>query len=68
VSCTCSWRLFNAEPQADCCSCTQVVRRLHADAGWRAFYKGLVPEYLKVIPSVSIAFCTYEVLKSLLDL
>lgn len=45
----------------------QVVRRLHADAGWRAFYKGLVPEYLKVIPSVSIAFCVYEVLKSLLD-
>ena len=51
-----------------CVCITQVVKRLHADAGWRAFYKGLVPEYLKVIPSVSIAFCCYEMLKSLLEL
>ena len=46
--------------------CMQVVRRLHSDSGWRAFYKGLLPEYLKVIPSVSIAFCTYELMRTLL--
>lgn len=48
--------------------CVQVVRRLYASGGWGAFYKGLLPEYLKVIPSVSIAFCFYEMLKTLLDI
>jgi hypothetical protein len=45
----------------------QVVNRLYAQGGWRAFYKGLWPEYLKVIPSVSIAFCFYELLKTMFD-
>ena len=55
-------------PHSELCGATQVVRRLHANGGWRAFYKGLLPEYLKVIPSVSIAFCFYEMLKTLLDI
>lgn len=43
-----------------------VVAALRARGGPGAFYRGLLPEYLKVVPSVSIAFCSYEVLKALL--
>eukprot|EP00892_Ulva_mutabilis_P000422 jgi/Ulvmu1/10380/UM061_0064.1 len=46
---------------------SQVVRAIYADGGVRAFYRGLMPEYMKVIPGVSIAFCAYEVLKAVLD-
>lgn len=45
----------------------QVVRAIYADGGARAFYRGLMPEYMKVIPGVSIAFCAYEVLKAVLE-
>lgn len=45
----------------------QVVKAIYADGGARAFYRGLMPEYMKVIPGVSIAFCAYEVLKAVLD-
>eukprot|EP00897_Mesotaenium_endlicherianum_P004328 jgi/Mesen1/3923/ME000209S02935 len=31
--------------------------------GWRALYRGIVPEYIKVVPGVSIAFMTYEAMK-----
>ncbi|KNA25282.1 hypothetical protein SOVF_007710 [Spinacia oleracea] len=34
--------------------------------GFRALYKGLVPNSVKVVPSISIAFVTYEVVKDLL--
>ena len=32
--------------------------------GLRGFYKGMVPNILKVAPSISIAFVTYEFVKS----
>ncbi|KAH7287143.1 hypothetical protein KP509_32G040000 [Ceratopteris richardii] len=32
--------------------------------GWRGFYRGILPEYLKVVPSVGIVFMTYEFMKS----
>ena len=31
--------------------------------GWKGLYSGILPEYYKVIPGVSIAFCTYEIMK-----
>lgn len=34
--------------------------------GFRALYKGLVPNSVKVVPSISIAFVSYEVVKDLL--
>ena len=43
----------------DCPLWLQVVKRLHTDAGWRAFYKGLIPEYLKVLIHVyTCSACT----------
>jgi solute carrier family 25 phosphate transporter 23/24/25/41 len=42
-------------------------RQILQKEGPRGFYRGIVPEYLKVVPSVGIAFMTYEVLKSLLS-
>lgn len=30
---------------------------------WRGFYRGLLPNYLKVVPAISISFVTYEQVK-----
>jgi solute carrier family 25 phosphate transporter 23/24/25/41 len=34
--------------------------------GFGALFKGLLPNYVKVVPSIAIAFVTYEQLKTLL--
>ncbi|GAB4833871.1 hypothetical protein Ancab_032119 [Ancistrocladus abbreviatus] len=36
--------------------------------GLRGLYRGILPEYYKVVPGVGIAFMTYETLKTLLSL
>ena len=33
--------------------------------GFGGLYRGILPEYYKVVPSVGIVFMTYETLKSL---
>ncbi|KAG1371758.1 mitochondrial substrate carrier family protein B [Cocos nucifera] len=35
--------------------------------GFRGLYRGILPEYCKVVPSVGIVFMTYEMLKSFLS-
>lgn len=35
--------------------------------GFRGLYRGILPEYYKVVPSVGIVFMTYEMLKSFLS-
>jgi len=35
--------------------------------GLRGLYRGIIPEYYKVVPSVSIVFMTYEMMKKLLS-
>lgn len=40
-----------------------IVRR----EGLRGLYRGILPEYFKVVPSVGIVFMTYEVLKSIMS-
>ena len=39
----------------------QIVQR----EGWCALYRGIIPEYIKVVPGVSIAFMTYEYMKDM---
>jgi solute carrier family 25 phosphate transporter 23/24/25/41 len=34
--------------------------------GWLGLYRGIIPEYYKVIPSVGIVFMTYELIKQIL--
>ncbi|XP_066313900.1 uncharacterized protein [Miscanthus floridulus] len=46
---------------------TRTIRDILQREGLRGFYRGIAPEYLKVVPSVGIAFMTYETLKSLLS-
>jgi solute carrier family 25 phosphate transporter 23/24/25/41 len=36
------------------------------EEGFQALFKGLWPNYLKVVPSIAIAFVTYEQVKELL--
>ena len=36
------------------------VRLIYAGAGLRGFYRGLVPELLKVTPMVGVTFFMYE--------
>ncbi|KAH7295746.1 hypothetical protein KP509_27G063900 [Ceratopteris richardii] len=35
--------------------------------GWSGLYRGILPEYLKVVPSVGIVFMTYESIKRFLS-
>lgn len=35
--------------------------------GWTGLYRGILPEYLKVVPSVGIVFMTYETIKRCLS-
>eukprot|EP00744_Colponema_vietnamica_P004324 GILI01006478.1.p1 GENE.GILI01006478.1~~GILI01006478.1.p1 ORF type:complete len:329 (-),score=60.81 GILI01006478.1:710-1651(-) len=52
---------FSDLPQYD--SIADCVRKTIKMEGVRGLYKGMVPCYLKVIPSVAISFMTYERLK-----
>lgn len=42
-----------------------VWAQVYREGGARAFYRGIVPEYCKVVPGMAIAFTTYEALKRL---
>ncbi|CAI7838961.1 unnamed protein product [Closterium sp. NIES-54] len=44
----------------------QMLAHVVRTEGWQALYRGIVPEYAKVVPGVSIAFMTYEFMKRLL--
>ncbi|GMH30578.1 hypothetical protein Nepgr_032421 [Nepenthes gracilis] len=41
--------------------------RIIRTEGWRGLYRGILPEYCKVVPSVGIVFMTYETIKSQLS-
>lgn len=43
------------------------VRSIIRKEGWRGLYRGILPEYYKVVPSVGIVFMTYEKLKQILS-
>lgn len=42
-------------------------RRIIHTEGLRGLYRGILPEYYKVVPSVGIVFMTYEMMKKLLS-
>lgn len=42
-------------------------RHIIRTEGWRRLYRGILPEYYKVVPSVGIVFMTYEKLKQVLS-
>ncbi|PRQ43103.1 putative mitochondrial carrier protein [Rosa chinensis] len=42
-------------------------RQIIQNEGLRGLYRGILPEYYKVVPSVGIVFMTYETLKMLLS-
>lgn len=41
-------------------------RKTVAEEGFAALFKGLWPNYVKVVPAISIAFVTYEWVKDVL--
>ena len=41
----------------------RVFRDIFAAEGLGGFYRGIIPEYAKVVPGVSITYMTYELLK-----
>lgn len=41
--------------------------RIIQNEGLRGLYRGILPEYYKVVPGVGIVFMTYETLKKLLS-
>jgi solute carrier family 25 phosphate transporter 23/24/25/41 len=40
--------------------------RMYHEEGPRSFYRGLLPNYLKVVPAISVSFVVYEAMQSLL--
>ena len=42
------------------------VQCVMAEEGIRGFYKGMIPNYLKVAPAIGVSFVTYEACKDLL--
>ncbi|XP_047341711.1 calcium-dependent mitochondrial ATP-magnesium/phosphate carrier protein 2-like isoform X2 [Impatiens glandulifera] len=47
---------------------TDVFRRTLQNEGIRGFYKGILPNLLKVVPAASITYVVYETMKKRLDL
>lgn len=47
---------------------TDAFVRIYREEGVRAFYRGLVPNFLKVVPSISISFFVYEQMKQILKI
>lgn len=45
-----------------------VFRRTFELEGLRGFYKGIIPNLLKVVPSASITYLVYETMKKRLNL
>jgi solute carrier family 25 (mitochondrial phosphate transporter), member 23/24/25/41 len=41
----------------------QIAKELFKAEGWRGFYRGIAPNYLKVMPNNAIAFGTFEAVK-----
>lgn len=42
-------------------------RHIIRSEGWCGLYRGILPEYYKVVPSVGIVFMTYEKMKQVLS-
>lgn len=47
---------------------TDAFVRIYREEGILAFYRGLVPNFLKVVPSISISFYVYEMMKQILKI
>ena len=45
----------------------ETLRTIIREEGPRGLYRGLLPNFLKVIPAVSIGYVVYERLKSVLN-
>jgi solute carrier family 25 (mitochondrial phosphate transporter), member 23/24/25/41 len=45
----------------------ELARHLYATEGVIAFYRGIFPNLLKVVPAISTSFVVYEYAKSFLD-
>lgn len=41
--------------------------RMYREEGWRSFYRGLLPNYLKMVPAISVSFVIYESMQSFLQ-
>ncbi|GKV05909.1 hypothetical protein SLEP1_g17858 [Rubroshorea leprosula] len=49
------------------CGILGTFRHIIQSEGFRGLYRGILPEYYKVVPGVGIVFMTYETLKMLLS-
>jgi solute carrier family 25 phosphate transporter 23/24/25/41 len=47
---------------------TDAFRKIYASEGWKGFYRGLLPNYLKVVPAISISFLVFEQLRAAMNI
>lgn len=43
---------------------SELVKRIMAKDGFFGLYRGIVPNFMKVIPAVSISYVVYEYMKT----
>jgi solute carrier family 25 phosphate transporter 23/24/25/41 len=43
-------------------------RKIWRREGFKGFYRGLAPNYLKVVPAISVSFWTFEQMKLFLEI
>ena len=55
------------EPEFRALGMVETLRTIIREEGVRGLYRGLLPNFLKVIPAVSIGYVVYERLKSILN-
>jgi solute carrier family 25 (mitochondrial phosphate transporter), member 23/24/25/41 len=48
-------------------SLRDAIKKINAYEGPAGYFRGMVPNYIKVLPSVSISFGTYELCKRIWD-
>jgi solute carrier family 25 phosphate transporter 23/24/25/41 len=44
------------------------MRQIVREEGVRGLYKGMIPNYVKVVPAVSVSFVVYEQMRKVLDM
>ena len=46
---------------------SDAMMRMWREEGLASFYRGILPNYLKVVPAISVSFVVYEKVKSILE-
>lgn len=44
-----------------------MVQTIKTDGFWKGMYRGLVPNFVKIVPSMAVSFYTFDTVNDFLD-